>query len=1165
MNVGEQTEEAIFKAAIKLESPAERMAYVRQACGSNEALRARLDVLLQAHDEAGNFLEAPPFDLDAALESPPVCEGPGTIIGRYKLLERIGEGGMAVVYMAEQEQPIRRKVALKIIKLGMDTKSVIARFEAERQALALMDHPNIARVFDAGATETGRPYFVMEMVTGVSITEYCDANNLSTKDRLALFVQVCNAVQHAHQKGIIHRDIKPSNVMVTQRDGKPVPKVIDFGIAKATNQKLTEKTLFTRYAHIIGTPAYMSPEQAELSDVDIDTRSDIYSLGVLLYELLTGATPFSEEELREAGYAEMQRIIREEEPTKPSTKLSTLGDSLTDVARRRSCSPELLRKHLRGDLDWIVMKSLEKDRTRRYDSTSALLEDIKRHLNHDPVSAGPPGAWYRTKKFVLRHRAWLTTVAAVTVVISASLAVTASLYKRVERVDFDRRLSVTQQLYAEGRYQAALAEMENQHLNKATDARARLLYAQILVDLGQGDEAMAQLHNLAEADAEIAGAAHYLLARLHSSNAPKKSREHRQQAEAILPSTADGYALRALTAPTPDEAVTWLNQALSVDPSHFASRKARALVRYGQRDYARMLRDVEAIIALRPNDSLGYALRALARRELGELEEALCDQDRALELCQAHSELLNLYEQRRETLWRLGNYEAALEDARQCVALAPETVAYRAQLGKLLFTLGQYEKAKEEFARVRADSGALWQGVKTMAQYALEMTRAGRPLDIPDGLATVWPFRFLPRYADLNAQLEEKGTCLVRGALDVSSWSPDGRQLAYTRSEFCEWGENRLKMGGSSGPVVARGIEILDLESGHTRVLVTSGGTPNWSRDGRYIAFVRASWMATGADAEMWVIAADGGEPRRLAPGASPCWTNHPTRLYFHSRIQEALCCIDVAHPGAQPRRVAACPGWYPEVSPDERYLAYAKNGELTVVELSSGEVVVTWVVPGPEKYCCVRWSPDGKEISMGVLGMRNLCSGLWIFDFERRRGWHLLDAEAVSCNWSSDRSRVAFDMFFPVSEIWTAEIDPDLPTWKSLAPLQTRGQYMRTHWDKYVASYARAWSNEKEDVLRNLTTVGVNQYDYGQYEDALWTLRHVAELRRARNVRADAETDAYIVMALQQTGRRDEAVEALRQLRRPHEQTEADYDPVYIEKVDRFLAGDNRKPQQVK
>jgi serine/threonine protein kinase len=331
-----EDEETIFYGALDIESPAERTAFLKRACGTNKELLTRMEALLKVQSTEHSFLETVAPHLGIALEQEPLSEGPGTVIGRYKLLEKIGEGGMAVVYMAEQTEPIRRKVALKIIKLGMDTKSVIARFEAERQALAMMDHPNIAKVLDAGATETGRPYFVMELVTGVSITEYCDKNNLNTKERLALFIQVCNAVQHAHQKGIIHRDIKPTNVMVTRHEGRPIPKVIDFGIAKATNQKLTEKTLFTRYAHIIGTPAYMSPEQAELSDVDIDTRSDIYSLGILLYELLTGTTPFSEEELHKAGYIEMQRIIHEEEPTKPSTKLSTLGETLTDIAKHRA-------------------------------------------------------------------------------------------------------------------------------------------------------------------------------------------------------------------------------------------------------------------------------------------------------------------------------------------------------------------------------------------------------------------------------------------------------------------------------------------------------------------------------------------------------------------------------------------------------------------------------------------------------------------------------------------------------------------------------------------------------------------------------------------------------------------------------------------------------------
>jgi len=396
-------EEKIFYEALT-KSPGQRDAFLRNACGEDQKLYNRVEALLQANDVKDNFLQSPVLDSKITLDNPPHIESPGTVIGRYKLLEKIGEGGMAVVYMAEQEKPIRRQVALKIIKLGMDTKSVIARFEAERQALALMDHPHIARVFDAGATETGRPYFVMELVRGLSITEYCDQNNLNTEERQSLFIQVCSAVQHAHQKGIIHRDIKPTNVMVTKHEGRPIPKVIDFGIAKATNQRLTEKTLFTRYAQMIGTPAYMSPEQAEMSDLDIDTRTDIYSLGVLLYELLTGTPPFSEEELRQAGYLEIQRIIREQEPTKPSTKLSTLGDTLAEVARQRGSTPGLLRKSVRGDLDWIVMKALEKQRNRRYDTAAELAADINRHLNNEPVQAAAPGFLYRARKFARRHR-----------------------------------------------------------------------------------------------------------------------------------------------------------------------------------------------------------------------------------------------------------------------------------------------------------------------------------------------------------------------------------------------------------------------------------------------------------------------------------------------------------------------------------------------------------------------------------------------------------------------------------------------------------------------------------------------------------------------------------------------------------------------------------------
>ena len=394
-------EQEIFESALE-KDPQQRSIYLNEVCADDIELRERVEELLQVHDHAGEFLQEPAHQI-LATDCAPIIEQPGAQIGPYKLLQEIGEGGMGVVYLAEQKEPVNRRVALKIIKAGMDTRQVVARFEAERQALAMMDHPNIARVLDAGATQRGRPFFAMELVKGVPITQYCDEKRLTTGRRLELFIPVLQAVQHAHQKGIIHRDLKPSNVLVADYDEQAVPKIIDFGIAKATGQQLTDMTLFTQHGQLVGTLEYMSPEQAKLNQLDVDTRSDIFSLGVLLYELLTGTTPFDRKRLESSALDEILRVIREDEPPSPSTRLSTI-DSLPSIAANRNTEPARLRRSLRRELDWIVMKALEKERGRRYETASKFVEDIRHCLNNEPVSACPQSAWYRIRKFIHRNR-----------------------------------------------------------------------------------------------------------------------------------------------------------------------------------------------------------------------------------------------------------------------------------------------------------------------------------------------------------------------------------------------------------------------------------------------------------------------------------------------------------------------------------------------------------------------------------------------------------------------------------------------------------------------------------------------------------------------------------------------------------------------------------------
>jgi serine/threonine protein kinase/WD40 repeat protein len=986
----------------------------------------------------------------------PGMAGIGEQIGRYKLLRILGEGGFGIVYLAEQQRPMKRQVALKIIKPGMDSAQVIRRFEAERQALALLDHPNVAHVYDAGTTEAGRPYFVMEYVKGVAITEHCDRQKLTIEERLRLFVKVCEAIQHAHQKGIIHRDIKPSNIQVCIQGEQFVPKVIDFGVAKALTQPLTERTLVTEQGQMLGTPEYISPEQAEMTNQDIDTRSDIYSLGVVLYELLTRTLPFESGTLRKGSLEQMRQLIRETEPKTPSTRLSSLdAEASTQLAKCCQSDKETLRRKLRGDLDWITLKAMDKDRVRRYQTAHALAEDIERHLNHEPVSASPPSVVYRVRKFFHRHRSQ-TIGAAVAAILLVGIMVISTMYLQLrqerieaESVDHKRVLSEARNLFNQRDLVGALKQVESILQSKHVGPDAHLLRAGILVEGHQPDEARSELEDLLDERPEIAGAAYALLARIiweGQSLGPEELKmveKYRQMAEKLLPETAEAYYLQAMLTVTIPKKLKLLDEALSLNKKHYSSRRLRALTYQASRKYKDLYKDALLMTYSDPNDPLGHSLLATALKELGEYQEAVNCYDEAIRLIsKGDPEYLELNGQLCEALIRMGDCERANAEAQACLKIKPDSTVMHYHAFCALTALGKYKEASTHYRRIPESDFIAAMGPRHWPMKhvfdTLEADGTWHPPDSkPEGPAFLPMFEAEKTYRNLTA----KNTRRLISDGFKPGWSPDGKQVAF-----------------SLGFVGYSGIAVCDMNSQEMNLLIVPGKDPSWSPDGQHIVFVRdcevlrLSELTTVergfhhraiVEEEVWVMNADGSEPRRLARGAGwPSWKD-TTHVYYQSRSghePQGLYSISIKDSHAQPELVLACPDEYPVVSPNNRYVAFDNDNVLQITDLASQSSATEWI--GPFEVFTGGWSPDSRQFAYGGGARVRIRTGLWIYDMDKKEAVKVLSGQISLAYWSPDSKQLLFQLPVPYNEIWIADIDNGLSTIEVLGPAMTAREH---------------------------------------------------------------------------------------------------------------------------